>query len=754
MFLIAYIPHGHCYLWQPTLVGLHGISDALIAIAYFSIPITLAYFVWKRRDLPYASVFVLFGAFIISCGTSHLIEIWTLWHPSYWLSGTLKAVTAVISVYTAMTLASIMPKAIALPNPAEIKLQALITRSMAEGVCLVRADNGIIVYANRKFEQMFGYSSGELNGKQGKILNYGKQPEEVAHQLMTIIREKGEHTYEVHSVKKDGTSFWCEGTASVFEHAKYGEVLVAIHQDVTHRKEAETKLKQVNAELEDRILQRTAELTTAKDAAEAANRAKSEFLTNMSHELRTPLNGILGYAQILQRDRAIKSSHSNSIDVIHQCGIHLLTLIDDILDIAKIESQKLELCEEDVHLPKFLTELIELFRIKAEQKEIAFTYLCPSNLPQCISTDPRRLRQVLLNLLSNAMKFTDRGGVALRIEKLIPQSTVASNGKGARAEQAKCHKFSRLRFSVEDTGSGISEANLSKIFLPFEQVGSRFHKREGTGLGLAITGNLLEMLGSQLHVESTLGQGSTFYFDIDFVEADSYVSPAEDKMKAIHIAGYRGNTKRILVVDDRKENRSVICNLLEPVGFYIIEAEDGAAVLENIDVFQPDLIITDLVMPDLDGFELTRQLRKQIKWTALPIIGSSASVFRIDQQESQVAGCSDFLMKPIDAEVLFTTLQNHLNLEWIYENDDTQNINSPDLASQNIKFEIQGISLPSDFLDCVSSLIEQGNLKGIIKEAKSLELKNPIFQPLAQILCQKAEKFEDEAISQLIQKYR
>jgi PAS domain S-box-containing protein len=638
----GFIPHGHCFLWKPALVWLHVMSDSLIAIAYYSIPITLVYFVRKRDDLPFHWIFLLFGAFIVACGTSHVMEIWTLWHPTYWLSGLLKAITALSSLYTALALVPLVPQTLALPSPSQLEkanleleseirerkrtevrleLQSTIVRNMAEGVCLIRATDGVIAYANPKFESMFGYGSGELNEKPVEVINYASDEQgagQVASEIMHQINQHGAATYEVHNVKKDGTGFWCRANTSRFEHSEYGTVYVAVHEDITTRKKAEEALHK------------------AKEAAEVANRAKSEFLANMSHELRTPLNGILGYAHILKQDKNLTSKQQNGLDTIQQCGEHLLTLINDILDFSKIEARKMEIHLSDFHLPKFINNIAEIFRLRAKQKNISFSYESLSLLPTFVRGDEQKLRQVLINLLGNAVKFTESGGVVLKVG----------------------YHEDKIRFQVEDTGIGIAPEKLREIFLPFHQVGNSRYWVGGTGLGLTISQKLAQLMGSTLQVKSKLGSGSIFWVDLDLPEVPESTEIATAKER--NIIGFKGEKRKVLVVDDKGENRSVLVNLLEPLGFEIVEATDGCDCLNKTLEFKPDLILMDLVMPVMDGFEATRQIRELTELKKIVIIATSASVFDYSQAKIRKAGCDDFIPKPVRAEHLLEQLRVHL----------------------------------------------------------------------------------------------
>jgi len=873
------IPHGHCYLWKPELVWLHVMSDSLIAIAYYSIPITLVYFVRKRDDLPFNWIFLLFGAFIVACGTTHVMEVWTLWHPTYWLSGFLKAITALVSMYTAIELIPLVNQALALPSPtqleaanrelereicdrkrvekerdnffnlspellcitnfdgyfkyvnpawenttgftteellakpyiefihpedrqalaadaqkvasgigttyfesrilckdnlykwfvwsasasvedrliyvngrdisdrkqteARLELQGVIVKNMAEGVCLVRATDGLIVYANPKFESMFGYGSGELNEKSVAVINYDsddQSAEQIASKIMHQINTQGQATYEVHNVKKDGTAFWCRANTAKLEHPEYGTVYVAVHEDITERKQAEEAIKQ------------------AKEAAEAANRAKSEFLTNMSHELRTPLNGILGYAHILKRDKNLTDKQQDGLGIIQQCGDHLLTLINDILDLSKIEARKMEVHLSNFHLPEFLNNLAEIFRIRAEQKNILFSYESLSLLPTLVRGDEQKLRQVLINLLGNAVKFTETGGVIFKVGYVRRESK----------EENSFYQNPIIRFQVEDTGIGIAPEKFTEIFLPFHQVETSRHWVEGTGLGLAISHKLAKLMSTTLEVQSQLGSGSVFWLDLDLPEVPESIEVAKPKER--NIIGFKGEKRKVMVVDDKWENRSVLVYLLEPLGFEIVEATDGLDCLNKALEFKPNVILMDLVMPVLDGFEATRQIRKSTELKKIVIIATSASVFDYSQHKSRKAGCDDFIPKPVQAQQLLEQLEVHLGLEWVYDDwgltrvvdselgvadQDSEGVKSNEQPI-NPKSKIQNpklIAPPPEEIAVLVDLAMRGNVRGIGEQAARLEQLDDKFVPFASELRQLAKGFQIKQIQEFLKPY-
>ncbi|NER19937.1 MAG: response regulator [Symploca sp. SIO1C2] len=441
----------------------------------------------------------------------------------------------------------------------------------------------------------------------------------------------------------------------VLSEDEIGILAKTFNQMAEQLRDSFVTLEKTNQELEIRVKERTAELVTAKETAEIASQAKGKFIANMSHELRTPLNAILGYAKILQRDQDLKPKQIEGLKIIKQSGNHLLTLINDVLDFSKIEASKMELYPTELHFPTFLEGVVGIIHMRAIEKKVLFNHELDPQLPTNLRVDGKRLRQVLLNLLNNAVKFTSKGKVTLKVSVVEGRESLITTSSSQKT----------IRFEVIDTGVGISSSELEMIFQAFEQVGDTEKRSGGTGLGLAISKQLVELMEGQLKVESKLGQGSNFWFELvlDVVEA----TPEAEHDIVGQALSYTGKQRRLLVVDDQAQNRMLLLNILEPLGLEVVTAENGLQGVKVAKEYQPDLILTDLFMPVQTGFTMVAALRQMPETKEIPIIALSASNFSVVMAETQRLGCDAFLSKPIEQEQLLALLEQYLQLEWVYQ---------------------------------------------------------------------------------------
>jgi signal transduction histidine kinase/PleD family two-component response regulator len=480
---------------------------------------------------------------------------------------------------------------------------------------------------------------------------------------------------------------------------------------------------------------------TARQEAEAANHVKSTFLANISHEFRTPLNCILGYTQLLQDDNTLAARQKEDINIIQHSGNYLLKLVNDILELSKLETGTIKLHPNDFRLNSFLNEIVKMFQISAEQKGIDLIYQTLSNLPTVIYADEKRLRQILIHLLSNAVKFTEQGGITFQVksEKLPAQDGLSNSSQF------------QLYFKITDTGIGISKEAMEKVFLPFEQASDWRHKSEGTGVGLPITKQLIEMMGGELHVESHLEKGSQFWFELVFPETLKWQEPT-----APTIVGYQGKRRKILLIDDYEGSRFLLISFLEPLGFEICEADDGSKGLEKIREFKPDLIITDLVMPGMDGFELIRQIRNSPDFQWLPILVLSTSVLEGHQPGDSTDFCNGFFSKPFRVEQLLARLQEHLNLTWIYQDFEKEKAES-DKDRMNLS-DIPSLVSPlrESYLTSARKLIElaqMGHFEGIIALLEQIEKTDSELQAFVEKIRHFANNYNSDSIIELVERY-
>ncbi len=521
------------------------------------------------------------------------------------------------------------------------------------------------------------------------------------------------------------------------------EVIVRIENQLKLQA-AKQEIRQLNDELEQRVKQRTNELRAtnqklqqeviqrkkAQLEAEKADRAKSEFLANMSHELRTPLNAILGFTQLMLRSNSLASEHIEKLNIINQSGSHLLTLINEILEMSKIEAGCLTLENKSCDLYQMLTGLKKMLSLKAEAKGLEFKFEQLGEIPQYIETDEIKLRQVLINLLSNAIKFTDRGQIILRV--------------GSKQQQ---EQNIQLWFEVEDTGSGIAPDELNNLFAPFVQTTTGIKSHEGTGLGLAISQQYINLMKGKINVSSILGQGTKFDFTIQTRLAEAIIAKPLLPNRVVGLAPHQ--TKyRILVVEDQNANRQLLVKLLTIVGFAVKEAVNGQQGVEIWQEWSPHLIFMDMQMPVMDGLSATKLIKSTPQGQETIIIAFTANAFKEQEQQIRVFGCDDFISKPLIEHLLWEKIAQHLQVEYVYQ----------ELSEELPQSQPETLDLtPEEFKVMSSEWITQLHYLASAADAKQLdrliEQIPPKHSNLAQNLQKLIDNFGFEEIVDLVDNY-
>jgi signal transduction histidine kinase/CheY-like chemotaxis protein/HAMP domain-containing protein len=460
--------------------------------------------------------------------------------------------------------------------------------------------------------------------------------------LQQALNGTAEFDIEYRLIWADGTVHYIKADAMTFRDTDgHAMRMVGVNYDVTDSRTAEQELRRHRIHLEELVAERTNALSVAVRQAQAANRAKSTFLANMSHELRTPLNSVIGFSRLMADSKNMLPEEKRNLAIIHRSGQHLLTLINDILELSKIEAGRAVLQTEVVQLNDMLQEVLDMVSMRAVQTGVELV-VDSVGLPASARVDGTKLRQVLLNLMSNAVKFTAQGKVTLKV-------------RGA-SRNGQCE----LTFAVIDDGPGISAEDQLRIFEPFIQAEGPGAK-EGTGLGLTISREFVQLMGGTLAVQSAPGQGATFYFTVGVQVADQAPQPGEDEVTALEPQQRR----RILVADDNADGCALMESLLKPLGFDVAVVGDGVQALAMVDVWQPDLVFMDWRMPALDGISATRQIRANPEIVQPGIVMLTASAFAEQREEALAAGADEFMRKPVEQAQLYAVLEQQLNLQFV-----------------------------------------------------------------------------------------
>jgi len=545
--------------------------------------------------------------------------------------------------------------------------------------------NGEVVTWNQAAENIFGYSAAEAIGKIGIELLVPQSIKSRIYGIVESVQTQKTSSKNINeNLTKSGVIIICEWYDTPLLDEQGSVIgLASIAMDITERKRAEIALQE------------------AKEAAEMASRAKSDFLSSMSHELRTPLNAILGFSQLLTRDDSLNTQQREHLGIINRSGEHLLALINDVLSMSKIEAGRITLKENSFDLYWLLDSIQEMLQLKAQAKGLKLSFERHLDIPQYVKTDESKLRQVLINLLGNAIKFTQKGSVLLRVLPVSKSSSTQMNNGDKRDLN---NQQMTIKFEVEDTGQGIAAEELNSLFDPFVQTQTGRQSMEGTGLGLPISRQFVRLMGGDIVVNSTFNQGSIFTFDIK-ITPSSFASMVTTKPQMKQVVGLEENqpTYRILVVEDSAVNRLLLVKLLRPLGFEIKEAANGEEAIAAWQTWQPHLIWMDIQMPIIDGYQATKAIKQMaVGHCHTVIIALTASAFEEQREAILKAGCDDFVCKPFRAEILLEKIALHLGVRYIYEQPKL-----PQLAPPIKRLQPQSLNvMPREWITKIHQLAE------------------------------------------------
>jgi PAS domain S-box-containing protein len=583
-----------------------------------------------------------------------------------------------------------------------VRDQQFYTRSLIESNidALITTDpRGIITDVNKQMEALTGCTRDELIGAPFKC--YFTDPERAEAGIKRVLGEGKLTDYELTARARDGKETVVSYNATTFhDRDRKLQGVFAAARDVTERKRYEQSLQQ-------------------------ANRAKSVFLANMSHEIRTPMNAILGFSQLMLRDQDLTPRQCQYLGTINRSGEHLLALINDILEMSKIEAGRATLNLSTFDLPALLKDLEMMFRVRTDEKELSFSVEKIGDVPQYIVADINKLRQVFINVLGNAVKFTEQGGIGVR---------VGADRNGTTG--------TFLRVEIEDTGPGISPEDQDKLFRHFEQTKSGQQAGTGTGLGLAISQEFVRLMGGAITVNSQVGQGSVFVIRLPLKEGDAQAVQAKDKPRHVLRLQSGQVTRRVLIADDIEDNRQLLAQLLAPVGFEIRLATNGAEAVQEFEQWRPHLVLMDFRMPVMDGREAIRRIRALPGGNEPKIIAVTASAMEENRLDLIAIGADDFISKPYREVELFQKIHNHTGVEYVYAAD-------PENALQEEAAELAPESLtgwPHELIEAMREAVVTADLDQLLAKIDEVEARDP---RIARGLRRLAESFQYQKLLDL-----